>query len=250
VPREELTMDAVPVFGWFGKMPSTGDFISRRLSRSVVDTLDHWIQVGMTAIRQRFPDDWQRYYGLAPVWNALLPRDILSPSVCLAVVAPSFDRVGRRFPLCVIVALPVRSMLARITSLPDYSANLSRLVGQSLHRQAGSDELDERLPALTSQFMRDEEAAADDLSDIAAVLGTAALDDDLTTVPLNAHAAFPWPNLARTFEADGATSYWWNSGRSGALHRGFTHAGPLDAKLFLTLFGEASNDFEHAVPAD
>ena len=162
-------MESSPTFGWFGKTPATGDFVSRRLARRVVDTLDQWIREGMMAIRSQSPDDWQRHYGVAPAWNALLPAGILSSNECLAVVAPSFDRVGRRYPLCVIVAFPVHSMLLRVTSLPDYCASLSRLVGQSIHRQTGDDELDARLPSLTSEYLRDQDAGGS--SDITAVLG-------------------------------------------------------------------------------
>jgi type VI secretion system protein ImpM len=227
-------------FGWYGKRPSAGDFVSRRLPRPLVDRLDLWLQAGMTALRERSPDTWQRGYAVAPVWNALVPAGVLAPDACLAVVAASQDRVGRRFPMCVIVQLRGgRDALVRITSLPGYCAGLSGLVEGSIRVSIGADEFDERLSALTTRFVRDASAPLDDLSDIAAVLGDAASGDDLSTVPLGADSAFPWPDLARMFDPAGRTSYWWSAPRPGRLQSGFTHAGALDATLFVTLFGDA-----------
>ena len=235
-------MDTVrPLIGWYGKSPSTGDFISRRLARGTIDKLDTWLQSGMMAIGEQAPDRWQRLYAAAPIWNALLPCGILAPDACLTVLAASFDRVGRHFPFCMVVALPAGEMtLATITSLPDYCESLSQLVEQAIRTSLSADELDERLPAATEPFLRDDESDYPDLSDITAVLGSAALGDDLTTVPLDPRAAFPWPDLARTFDPRGSTSYWW----SGIPQRGtggFTHRGSLDAPLFVTLFAEGRN---------
>ncbi|MGE5170901.1 MAG: type VI secretion system-associated protein TagF [Rudaea sp.] len=227
-------------FGWYGKRPSTGDFVSRRLPKALVDRLDLWLQAGMTALRERAPDAWQGRYAAAPVWNALIPSRILAPDACLAVVAASHDRVGRRFPMCVIVQLPGgRGALSRIASLPAYCAGLAALVDGAIRSPVGADDLDRQLSTLTAQFVRGEEAPVDDLSDIAAVLGDAAIDNDLATVPLGADSAFPWPDLARVFEPGGTTSYWWSAARPGRVQSGFTHAGALDAALFLTLFGDA-----------
>jgi len=69
-----------------------------------------------------------------------------------------------------------------------------------------------------------------------------AAHDDLTTVPLDAHSAFPWPDLVRSFDPRARTSYWWTSSARGALCRGLTHEGPLDVALFVTLFGRAQGE--------
>ena len=95
------------------------------------------------------------------------------------------------------------------------------------------------IPELPLRSDATEVAPLDDLSDIAAVLGDAAIDSDLSTVPLGADSAFPWPDLARMFDPAGRTSYWWSAPRPGRLQSGLTHAGALDATLFVTLFGDA-----------
>jgi type VI secretion system protein ImpM len=241
---------AAPIVGWYGKTPSTGDFISRRLSRSIIDRLDGWLQAGMTAIREASPDGWQRHYASAPVWDALLPAGIVAARMCVVAVAPSFDRVGRRFPFCVIVSLPPdKAALSRFTSLAEYGAGLSKVVEESIQDSIGADEIDQRLDALTAQCVQPSPPEIADLSDIAAVLGDAALDNALTTVPLNARSIFPWPDLVRTFEPSGATSYWWRV-EPGRMQCGFTHEGALNTRLFSMLFGAPAGVEEPPRPPD
>jgi type VI secretion system protein ImpM len=219
-------------FGWYGKTPAAGDFVSRRLARPVIAVLDRWFQSGMTALRERMPQAWQAYYAKAPVWRALLPSDIVAPQPCLAIVAASSDRVGRGFPFCIVAPLPAKPN-GWIRSLPQAGEEISRLVEQSL-RNLRSDDFDRHLDEIASRLFG---AAGRGDDDIGSVLDDLAIEsDDLATVPLNAASAFPWPDLGQRFEAAGTASYWWTgANRAGA---GFVHDGALDADLFVTLFGE------------
>jgi len=222
--------DAV-TFGWYGKSPAAGDFVSRRLSRPVIAALDRWFQSGMTALRERMPDAWHSCYAKAPVWRTLLPAQAITAQPCLAVVAASSDRVGRSFPFGIVAALPAQPN-GWIRSLPQAGEDVSRLVEQSL-RTLRSDDFDQRLDEIASRVFRDE---ADD--DIGSVLGELAIESgDLSTVPLNAQSAFPWPDLAQRFEPAGTASYWWTGANRASA--GFLHDGSLDDDLFVTLFGDA-----------
>jgi type VI secretion system protein ImpM len=231
--------DVASTVGWYGKVPSTGDFISRRLARTTVNEIDRWCEVGMTTLRERAPETWQRTYTAAPVWNALLPARVVAPHACLVAVAASSDRVGRRFPLCVVASLPA-SALPRKASLGDYGEAMSAIVEQAVRASIGIDEFDARVMALSAQYLNEEDPTAGGESDIGAVLDELAIDAaDLATVPLGAHASFPWPDLARTFDANGATSYWWATRAPGnSSGAGFTHRGTLTPNLFVTLFDE------------
>jgi type VI secretion system protein ImpM len=230
--------DAASMIGWYGKTPSTGDFVSRRLARPTINEVDRWCEVGMLALRERAPDGWERSYASAPTWNALVPARVIAPHACLVAVAASCDRVGRRFPFCV-VASPPPAALAHIASLGEYGEAMSTLVEQSTRAALGLDEFDARLCALAGRYFDGRAVTPDDASDLGAVLGELAIDAaDLVTVPLGAHAAFPWPDLARTFEPEGATSYWWGHRASAPSPGGFTHRGTLTPSLFVLLFGE------------
>ena len=228
--------DVASMVGWYGKTPSTGDFVSRRLARPTLNEVDRWCEVGMLALRERAPDTWERAYASAPTWNALVPARVIAPHACLVAVAASSDRVGRRFPFCVVAA-PPHAALAGIASLGEYGEAMSALVEQSTHASIGMDEFDARLSALATRYF--DGAAASDSSDIGAVLDELAIDaTDLVTVPFGARAAFPWPDLARTFEPAGTTSYWWGHRASAPSPGGFTHRGTLTPSLFVLLFGE------------
>ena len=96
--------------------------------------------------------------------------------------------------------------------------------------------------------VRDDAAEVTDLSDITDVLGTAGLDGSLSTVPLTVRSVFPWPDLIETFDPNARTSYWWRNAEHGRMHSGFTHEGALDATLFSTLFGTATNAGEQSRP--
>jgi hypothetical protein len=126
--------------------------------------------------------------------------------------------------------------------LVDHSVDgeaMATLIEQSTRASIGVDEFDARLSALAARYFDGPATASDDDSDIGAVLGELAIDAaDLVTVPLGAHAAFPWPDLARTFEPEGATSYWWSHRQSMPSPGGFTHRGTLTPALFVMLFGE------------
>ena len=62
--------------GFFGKVPTHGDFISRRLPRSFLDPWDHWLQGAIATSRQQLGEGWLEVYLVSPLW-----RFCLSPGV-------------------------------------------------------------------------------------------------------------------------------------------------------------------------
>ena len=83
-------------FGWYGKSPAAGDFVSRRLSRPIIAALDRWFQSGMTALRERMPEAWHSCYAKAPVWRTLLPAEAIAPGL---VVGAEFLVILARQPV-------------------------------------------------------------------------------------------------------------------------------------------------------
>lgn len=109
--------------GWFGKLPSLGDFASRRLDPAFIEYWDTWLADGLLALRQQQPDTWLDAYLQAPSWCFLLmPGSLpgaLGPLGRLAwagVLMPSVDRVGRYFPFT--LALPLSALSSSETLLP------------------------------------------------------------------------------------------------------------------------------------
>lgn len=95
----------VPGVGWFGKLPSVGDFVTRRLPPSFVKPWDLWLQTGMSESRRRLGERWVDVYLTFPVWRFLLPTGTLDATAWAGVLMPSVDRVGRYFPLTLATPL-------------------------------------------------------------------------------------------------------------------------------------------------
>jgi type VI secretion system protein ImpM len=96
-------MAAAVTPGWYGKLPSLGDFASRRLPPLFVEPWDHWLADGLAAWRDSDPD-WLEAFLAAPTWRFAIGAGVpfkQSPGYA-GVLMPSVDRVGRYFPLTVV----------------------------------------------------------------------------------------------------------------------------------------------------
>ncbi len=100
--------------GWHGKLPTVGDFATRRLNPAFVTVWDDWISRGLGLLRSRNPDQWQDAYLSSPTWRFVLTPGFLPPPLhtepWTGVLMPSVDRVGRYYPLT--LAFPLRALPA------------------------------------------------------------------------------------------------------------------------------------------
>lgn len=101
--------DAVAAPGWHGKLPSLGDFASRRLEAPFVDAWDGWLAAGLLALREAQPAGWLDAYLASPSWRFLLLPGALPGEAgqqgWAGVLMPSVDRVGRYFPFTIVQPL-------------------------------------------------------------------------------------------------------------------------------------------------
>lgn len=87
--------------GFYGKVTTHGDFVTRRLPRTFIDAWDEWLQRGMHYSKQRLGNTWLNTYLTAPLWRFAIDSGILDRTAWSGVVMPSVDRVGRHFPLTI-----------------------------------------------------------------------------------------------------------------------------------------------------
>jgi type VI secretion system protein ImpM len=90
--------------GFYGKLPSQGDFVSRRLPWEFTSGWDDWLQRGLHASRAALGERWLALYLSAPVWRFQLAAGACGPQGWRGFFFASVDRVGRYFPLTVAVA--------------------------------------------------------------------------------------------------------------------------------------------------
>jgi len=97
------------VAGWFGKMPSLGDFSQHGLSTNFVSLWDDWLAHCMLASRSMLGDDWLDAYLNSPIWRFILLSGVVDENSWAGILMPSVDKVGRYFPLTLSIAIPQQS---------------------------------------------------------------------------------------------------------------------------------------------
>jgi type VI secretion system protein ImpM len=93
--------------GFFGKLPSHGDFIERRVGSAFRDLWDEWMQRCIVESQQELAGRWLDCYLTSPMWRFYLCDGVAGVGSYAGLLLPSVDRVGRYFPLTVVVELPV-----------------------------------------------------------------------------------------------------------------------------------------------
>ncbi len=97
--------------GFFGKVPTHGDFVSRRLPADALVAWDTWLQAALRCSREKLGDCWLETYLTAPVWRFSLAAGVCGSDAWTGVLMPSVDRVGRYFPLTIAAAVPCATPL-------------------------------------------------------------------------------------------------------------------------------------------
>jgi len=138
------------VAGWYGKLPSLGDFASRRLPPEWIAQWDAWLAQGLHQLREAAPQTWLDDYLASPAWRfALLPGSLPDGSgegLRVGVMIPSVDRVGRYFPLVVISAPLARPADgAQVAALWHWAGQLEEIAVNALHEDWSAETLDAAL---------------------------------------------------------------------------------------------------------
>lgn len=188
-------------FGFYGKIPALGDFVTRSLPREQVVVVDEWMQEGLFALRS-ISEQWLDSYLVAPVWQFMLPAGMWSVAPLCGLLMPSVDRVGRYFPFFTC-------------------ATLNTAAGSDPHTLwRGMSRLALELPRVLHEQL-DAEAVLQILQD--PTINTA--EDWRSIVSLS------------DFNAQSNKSFWWSERTHYMPLREYHHRGKPDTELFLRLFG-------------
>jgi len=96
----------VSIFGFCGKLPARGDFVSAGLPRGFVDPWHDWMQRMLAGSREILGEAWDEAWLVAPVWRFQLAPGLCGPDAVMGLWMPSVDRVGRYFPLTFAMLAP------------------------------------------------------------------------------------------------------------------------------------------------
>jgi type VI secretion system protein ImpM len=92
--------------GFYGKLPSHGDFVSRSVTGEFIDRWDSWLQGGVSQSRLDLGESWLDLFLTSPVWRFALQAGVVGSAAFAGILLPSVDRVGRYFPLTIVSELP------------------------------------------------------------------------------------------------------------------------------------------------
>lgn len=85
-------------YGFYGKLPSHGDFVQAGLPRLFVREYDNWIARVLPASQKRLGPAWLPAWLEAPIWRFILPAGVWGEQAAFGLWMPSVDHVGRYFP--------------------------------------------------------------------------------------------------------------------------------------------------------
>ncbi len=167
--------------GFYGKLPSHGDFLRRRVANDFVDAWDGWLQEFFAASRAALGNRWLDVYLTSPAWRFACAAGTFGAAPVVGLMVPSVDRVGRYFHLTLVAALaPDADVVAAATALDGFFDRAERLAIETLEAErVDFDAFDRRVSALAA-----------DLSPAAAV--TATMDGSGAAILGDGGAAIGW----------------------------------------------------------
>ena len=135
--------------GWFGKLPSHGDFLVRRLPPEVRLCFDNWLQAGLVESRIALGDAWLPTWLSSPLWRFVVSAGVCGEQAWAGVMMPSHDRVGRTFPLLLMAASEgTPSLPGCMTVHAGWFARLEALALSTLEEGFSLERFDAALAAL------------------------------------------------------------------------------------------------------
>jgi type VI secretion system ImpM family protein len=136
-------MEPVPtITGFHGKLPSRGDFVGRGLPRAFTDPWTAWLNDGLRMQEGGATDAWQT----APAWNFTLPAGFVGPFAMAGLLLPSVDRVGRHYPLTIVVLFPQCAATPDPAALEDWHHAAAICAASALAEGWSPDALFDALP--------------------------------------------------------------------------------------------------------
>ena len=134
--------------GFYGKLPSEGDFVTRRLPWDFTSVWDAWLQQGLQVSRDAMGARWLERYLSAPIWRFHLAAGVCGPVGWRGLFFASVDRVGRHFPLTLAFPEAGAPSLAALSSEAEAWLAIEDAALAALAPALSVAEFDRRMEAL------------------------------------------------------------------------------------------------------
>ena len=246
-------MGTVPVdIVWGGKLPSHGDFLWSGNRVAIRMLLEEWLQMGMLQGRSQYGDGWGDQLAHAPIWNMLLPSRVVGEEkIVVGCLAPSVDRVGRRYPFFVGYAFPesvVLTSAAVLIELPTLMNAVGHQIYTAIQRSWPRSSLDGIWEQVLENWMAEfsiqgpqsgnQPTTGSEILDVLGHMSSIEMEAQ-NTRPVLRGASYPWPDIGRALLERERTSFWWTHPAGGASLKAFSYDAGLDGLLMTWLFGRS-----------
>jgi type VI secretion system protein ImpM len=232
--------------GFFGKLPSHGDFVRRRVADDFVSGWDSWLQQCLAQSRETLGDAWLDTYLTSPVWRFALAPTVCGAAAVAGILVPSVDRVGRYFPLTLVWPTPPNlSTLEIALRYRSGFEHAERLLLDTLAaEQFEFGDFDRSVMDLAGHFEKSSDENALRLTKVSAArLAPPPLRPRY--VPLRDAAALEAPALqlyGQFLDAKGGTAFWWTDGSAAVAPSWLMTHGLPDSAQYSAMLDGAWNE--------
>ena len=146
--------------GFFGKLPTRGDFVARRFDGRIRTLFDGWLSASLTHSRKALGETWADCYAHAPCWRFILTAGIAGSEPIAGIIMPSRDNYGRQFPIVIAADVPgCAAPLKLVHSAEAWFAAAERAAMSGVYEGAPFDAFDGRVVALGQPVFTSDRAA-------------------------------------------------------------------------------------------
>jgi type VI secretion system protein ImpM len=222
--------------GLYGKLPSHGDFLRRRLADEVVVCWDGWLQSAIAASQRILGERWLDIYLTSPAWRFACDAGACGSVPLAGVMVPSVDRVGRYFPITLMWRIPEELTPLVVATQCEgwFEATEQHVIETLAQSEVQFEEFDARVVSLGQELdaMCDAQRVTLEPQDAAAV----AARDGPWQIPLGDPARLPevYAQLlhARLRAQHAPVMLWWTGGSSRVLPSSLVTSGLPSADHF------------------
>jgi type VI secretion system protein ImpM len=136
------------ILGYYGKVPTQGDFISKGLPRSFIEPWDIWLQEAIFTSQQQLGSRWLEYYLTSPIYHFILAPGICGNTGWLGILMPSVDKIGRYYPMTIALMLDASINPFVAIQKQHWFDNLEQLALSCLHEGYRIDDFNQDLERL------------------------------------------------------------------------------------------------------
>jgi type VI secretion system protein ImpM len=198
--------------GYYGKTPHRGDFVRFNLPQAFIKVWDDWLQQIMINGESQ-GQTWPAQYAQAPAYRFVLSGGIAGNTPWIGILKASQDKVGRRFPFCLALSLPVHDLpCVSVTTKAPWFDEAEALLTRVLASEYNFDDLQGELASMVNRHTQPIVPTVNPIS-----LASSQSTDDVTISVLSSNAlrsSQTLPSLLDTVlqQTIGEYSLWMASG--------------------------------------